>query len=118
MTDTVSAPTGAALIAALLEAKVEFVTAVPDIWTSAGFLWPLSKEPALRYPHAYTYSELAAFTDDLPRLMQLDGPVCATLKLVPGQTPLNIDYRWMHGPQTRAGLKRAIQSLILQMPNP
>jgi sulfopyruvate decarboxylase subunit alpha len=48
MSETVAAPTGAALIAALLEAKVEFVAAVPDIWTSAGFLWPLSKEPAIR----------------------------------------------------------------------
>lgn len=48
MTETIAAPTGAALIAALREAKVEFVAAVPDIWTSAGFLWPLSKEPSIR----------------------------------------------------------------------
>jgi sulfopyruvate decarboxylase subunit beta len=63
------------------------------------------------YPHAQTYSELPAFTEDLPRLMQLDGPVFATLKLVPGETPLNIDYRWMHGPPTRAAFKRAILAL-------
>jgi hypothetical protein len=44
--------------------------------------------------------------------MQLDGPVFATLKLVPGETPLNIDYRWMHGAPTRAAFKRAILSLL------
>jgi phosphonopyruvate decarboxylase len=67
---------------------------------------------AAGYPHTYTYSELAPFTEDLPRLMQLDGPVFATLKLVPGETPLNIDYRWMHGAPTRAAFKRAILSLL------
>lgn len=66
------------------------------------------------YPHAYTYAELPAFGADLPRLMQLDGPVFATLKLVPGDVPLDIDYRWMHGPPTRAAFKRAIASLLPQ----
>lgn len=41
-------PAGSAIISALLDAQVEFVAAVPDISTSAGLLWPLSKEPALR----------------------------------------------------------------------
>lgn len=48
MNGATEALTGAALIAALRAAEVEFVAAVPDIWTSAGFLWPLSKEPAIR----------------------------------------------------------------------
>lgn len=48
MNGATDALTGAALIAALRAAEVEFVAAVPDIWTSAGFLWPLSKEPAIR----------------------------------------------------------------------
>jgi sulfopyruvate decarboxylase subunit alpha len=39
---------GSAIIGALKEANVEFVVAVPDIWTSAGLLWPLSKDPDLR----------------------------------------------------------------------
>jgi sulfopyruvate decarboxylase subunit alpha len=43
-----AAPAGSAIIAALKEARVEFVVAVPDIWTSAGLLWPLSKDPDLR----------------------------------------------------------------------
>ena len=43
-----AAPAGSAIIAALKDARVEFVAAVPDISTSAGFLWPLSKDPAFR----------------------------------------------------------------------
>jgi sulfopyruvate decarboxylase subunit alpha len=43
-----SAPSGSAIIGALLDANVEFVAAVPDIWTSAGLLWPLSREGRLR----------------------------------------------------------------------
>jgi len=43
-----AAPNGSAIIGALKDANVEFVTAVPDIWTSAGFLWPLSVDPDLR----------------------------------------------------------------------
>lgn len=39
---------GSAIIAALKQAKVEFVAAVPDIWTSSGFLWPLSRDRELR----------------------------------------------------------------------
>jgi len=41
-------PRGSELIAALKEARVEFVAALPDIWTSLGFLWPLSRDPAFR----------------------------------------------------------------------
>jgi len=67
---------------------------------------------AAGYPHASTYSELAPFVDDLPRLMQLSGPVCATLKLTAGETPLKLDYRWMHGSKTRADFKAAISSLL------
>jgi sulfopyruvate decarboxylase subunit beta len=41
-------PSGAAIIAALKQAGVAYVAAVPDITTSAGLLWPLSKDPDLR----------------------------------------------------------------------
>jgi len=41
-------PRGSELIAALKAARVEFVAALPDIWTSVGFLWPLSRDPAFR----------------------------------------------------------------------
>jgi sulfopyruvate decarboxylase subunit alpha len=41
-------PAGSAIIAALKEAHVTTVAALPDIWTSAGLLWPLSRDPAFR----------------------------------------------------------------------
>src|ERR1700677_3679875 len=43
-----SGPRGAAIITALKAARVEFVAAVPDIVTSDGLLWPISRDPALR----------------------------------------------------------------------
>jgi len=45
---TVNGPRGADIIAAIKASGVEFVVAVPDIVTSDGLLWPLSKDPDLR----------------------------------------------------------------------
>ncbi len=39
---------GAAIIAAIKRAGVGHVAALPDLVTSAGLLWPLSKDPELR----------------------------------------------------------------------
>lgn len=39
---------GAAIIAAIKRAGVEFVVALPDIVTSEGLLWPLSRDKELR----------------------------------------------------------------------
>src|SRR5271154_6269689 len=41
-------PRGAEIIAALKAAGVAFVAAVPDIMTSDGLLWPISRDPDLR----------------------------------------------------------------------
>ena len=41
-------PRGADIIAALKEARVRHVAALPDITTSAGLLWPISRDPDLR----------------------------------------------------------------------
>ena len=41
-------PSGAAIIEALVAAHVEFVVSVPDIVTSDGLLWPLSKRDDIR----------------------------------------------------------------------
>jgi sulfopyruvate decarboxylase subunit beta len=41
-------PSGAALIGALLAAQVRFVAALPDIVTSDGLLWPLSRDQRFR----------------------------------------------------------------------
>ena len=43
-----AAPRGQALIAALREARIEFVVALPDIVTSDGLLWPLSRDPGFQ----------------------------------------------------------------------
>jgi sulfopyruvate decarboxylase subunit alpha len=39
---------GPAIVAALKRARVEFVVALPDIVTSDGLLWPLSRDPDIK----------------------------------------------------------------------
>lgn len=46
--DDLRGPSGAALIAALHRARVGFVAALPDIVTSAGLLWPISRDARFR----------------------------------------------------------------------
>ena len=41
-------PSGSQIIAAIKTAGVEFVVSVPDIVTSDGLLWPLSRDPELK----------------------------------------------------------------------
>ncbi len=48
MDDRHAGPTGAAITAVLKAARVEFVAALPDIVTSDGLLWPISRDPAFR----------------------------------------------------------------------
>jgi len=48
VTTDLAGPSGTAIIAAFKAAKVEFVAALPDIWTSNGLLWPLSRDAGLR----------------------------------------------------------------------
>ena len=67
---------------------------------------------AAGYRHTYTFSELDTFVAELPAIIARPGPTFGALKLVPGETPLNIDYRWMHGPKTRADFKRALAPLL------
>lgn len=46
--NTEDGPRGADIIAALKQANVSHVAALPDITTSAGLLWPLSEDPDLQ----------------------------------------------------------------------
>jgi sulfopyruvate decarboxylase subunit alpha len=46
--DAVAAPVGADIISALKRSGITYVVAVPDIVTSAGLLWPISKDPDLK----------------------------------------------------------------------
>lgn len=48
MTAEAGGPRGASIIAAIKKAGVTHVAALPDITTSAGLLWPLSKDKDLR----------------------------------------------------------------------
>lgn len=41
-------PSGAAIVAALKASGVGFIAAVPDIWTSAGLLWPIAADDGFR----------------------------------------------------------------------
>lgn len=48
MSRAVAHPSGSRIIAAIKAARVEIVVAVPDIVTSDGLLWPISRDPDLR----------------------------------------------------------------------
>ncbi len=41
-------PSGSAIMQAVKNANVEFIVSVPDIVTSDGLLWPISKDPAFK----------------------------------------------------------------------
>ena len=43
--DSVNFPSGQAITTAIKQAAVEFIISVPDIVTSDGLLWPISKDP-------------------------------------------------------------------------
>lgn len=47
-TAQLAGPRGVAIMDALKAANVEFVATLPDIWTSVGLLWPLTKQTDLR----------------------------------------------------------------------
>jgi sulfopyruvate decarboxylase subunit alpha len=44
----VTHPSGGAIIAAIKQAGVREVVALPDIVTSDGLLWPISRDPDIR----------------------------------------------------------------------
>ncbi len=67
---------------------------------------------AAGYRHTFTFSDLETFTAELPGLLRLEGPTFATLKVVPGDIPLNLDYAWMMAPETRARFRRALKPLL------
>lgn len=48
MTAPLAHPSGAAIIAAIKSAGIRHIAAVPDIVTSEGLLWPISRDPDFR----------------------------------------------------------------------
>jgi len=47
------------------------------------------------FPHSFSFNELARFAPEVPRILALDGPVFAALKVVPGE-PSPQDYAYVN----------------------
>ena len=47
-TSSLDYPSGPTIIEAIKQARIEFIVSVPDIVTSDGLLWPISKDPDLK----------------------------------------------------------------------
>jgi sulfopyruvate decarboxylase subunit beta len=63
---------------------------------------------AAGYPRVYEFAELAAFEAAAPRVLSEEGPVFATLKLVPGEPPPQ-DYTFIHGAPARETFRAALK---------
>jgi phosphonopyruvate decarboxylase len=65
---------------------------------------------AAGYAHAFVFDDVARFAAELPDVLELDGPVFVTLKIVPGP-PVTYDYGWMHGDAVRERFQRGLDAL-------
>ena len=63
---------------------------------------------AAGYPKVYEFTELGAFEAQLAGLLREDGPIFATLKLVPGEPPPQ-DYDFIHGKAAREAFRAALK---------
>jgi thiamine pyrophosphate-dependent acetolactate synthase large subunit-like protein len=63
---------------------------------------------AAGYPHVHEFTELAAFEAAIAAVLRQEGPVFATLKLVPGEPPPQ-DYTFIHGAPARATFRAALR---------
>src|SRR5262245_20004431 len=59
------------------------------------------------YPAVHTFSELKIFEQQVAAVLSQDGPVFATLKVMPSG-PQNRDYSHLHGANVRAATKAAL----------
>lgn len=59
--------------------------------------------------HVASFERLEAFEDDLPRLLQLEGPAFAALKIVAGD-PSPQDYAYIHSEEARRRFEQALKS--------
>ena len=62
---------------------------------------------AAGFTHSYAFDDLAGFKAELPRLLALEGPVFAALKVVPG-APSAQDYVYVNAPERVREFKQAI----------
>jgi sulfopyruvate decarboxylase subunit beta len=63
------------------------------------------------YAHVFEFDDVAAFAAEIPRVMELRGPVFGTLKLV-AAGELNVDFGEAKGALERAAFKAALQPLL------
>ena len=56
---------------------------------------------AAGYGYSTAFEGLNQFAADLPDLLTREGPVFASLKVEPGEVPLDYDYVWLHHPDRR-----------------
>jgi len=63
------------------------------------------------YAHVFDFDDLATFTNEIPKVMTLPGPVFATLRLV-AAGELNIDFGEAKGAEQRRAFKAALQPLL------
>ena len=59
-------------------------------------------------PHVFAFNDLATFTEALPGVLALDGPVFAALRVIPGE-PSPQDYTYIHSEAARATFRRALE---------
>jgi sulfopyruvate decarboxylase subunit beta len=63
------------------------------------------------YKHSVEFDDLARFSNAVPELMQLEGPVFAALKVVPGEKS-KLDWAFINGEQTRKDFREAVAKII------
>jgi phosphonopyruvate decarboxylase len=63
---------------------------------------------AAGYPHVHDFAELTAFESAVARILKLEGPVFATLRVSPS-APLAYDYPNIYDPARRRAFKAALQ---------
>jgi sulfopyruvate decarboxylase subunit beta len=63
---------------------------------------------AAGYAKTFEFAELAAFEAGIAQVLAAEGPVFATLKLVPGEPPPQ-DYAFIHGPDARQRFRAALK---------
>ena len=68
---------------------------------------------AAGYAAASTFEGLNRFAADLPKILAMDGPVFACLKVEAGDAPpVEYDYDWLHSADRRREFRNAVKPLI------
>ncbi|MGE0039320.1 MAG: thiamine pyrophosphate-binding protein, partial [Xanthobacteraceae bacterium] len=64
---------------------------------------------AAGYAHAYDFAQLGNFEQQAGHVLKQEGPVFATLRVVP-TGPLNYDYPRLYDPARRKAIKDALRA--------